>query len=153
MKERRRLRVLAQCKAEKKKMGPVYIRELEGVVYKHVATRPQADGGEQAGAGRPHPIVALLISQSKFTQGCILAAQTSPVPFLLLHLPESGAEGAIGSAVWNSALGSERGALGGELEMRWERKLSETEGQPWLWWRGSRLESWVPDGGAPTEDL
>jgi hypothetical protein len=34
---RRRLRVLAQCKAEKKKMGPAYLRELEGVVYRHAA--------------------------------------------------------------------------------------------------------------------
>ena len=34
---RRRLRVLAQCKAEKRKMGPAYLRELEGVVYRHAA--------------------------------------------------------------------------------------------------------------------
>ncbi|KII91179.1 hypothetical protein PLICRDRAFT_173071 [Plicaturopsis crispa FD-325 SS-3] len=31
---RRRLRVLAQCKAEKKKKGPNYVREMEGVLYR-----------------------------------------------------------------------------------------------------------------------
>ena len=35
--KRRRLRVIAQCKAEKRKMGPGYLRELEGVVYRHAA--------------------------------------------------------------------------------------------------------------------
>ncbi|TFK20390.1 hypothetical protein FA15DRAFT_673531 [Coprinopsis marcescibilis] len=30
---KRRVRVIAQCKAEKKKMGPNYVRELEGVVH------------------------------------------------------------------------------------------------------------------------
>ena len=35
---RRRLRVLAQCKAEKRKVGPAYLRELEGVVYRHTAS-------------------------------------------------------------------------------------------------------------------
>jgi hypothetical protein len=45
--KRRRLRVIAQCKAEKRKMGPGYLRELEGVVYRHTAA--------VSGMSSPHP--------------------------------------------------------------------------------------------------
>ncbi|KAI0037144.1 hypothetical protein K488DRAFT_39670 [Vararia minispora EC-137] len=142
--ERRRLRVLAQCKAEKKKMGPAYLRELEGVVYKHSVAHDRSADTEPTGSKQP--IVGLLISQSEFTRASMLAAQASPVPLLLLYLPGLHGEGGIGSAVWNAALGAEKGLLGAELEMRWERDPSGTEGRPGLWWRGARLESWVPDG-------
>ncbi|EEB89062.1 hypothetical protein MPER_12892 [Moniliophthora perniciosa FA553] len=33
---RKRVRVVAQCKAEKKKIGPGYVRELEGVVFRNL---------------------------------------------------------------------------------------------------------------------
>lgn len=151
--------MLAQCKAETKKMGPAYLRELEGVVYKHLASThaclphilhsspsPQ-DGFARTEEQLAQPIIALLISQSAFTRACMLAAHSSPVPLLLLHLPagrdaELGGS-AIGSAVWNQALGSCRGVLGGDMEMRWERDEG-VGGGPGLWWRGSRLESWTP---------
>ena len=32
----RRIRVIGQCKAKRKKVGPNYIRELEGVVYRFI---------------------------------------------------------------------------------------------------------------------
>lgn len=35
---RRRIRIVGQCKAEKKKMGPNYVRELEGVMYRLAAS-------------------------------------------------------------------------------------------------------------------
>ncbi|KAI0308823.1 hypothetical protein OF83DRAFT_1072937 [Amylostereum chailletii] len=148
---RRRVRVVAQCKAEKKKLGPGYLRELEGVVYKQVASGVGGTQTESAGSGRleaaeASPVVALLISQSSFTRGCLLAAQASPVPLLLLHLPEAAEreEGRIGSGVWNAALGSGWGVSGGEMELRWERAEGEL-GRPGLWWKGSRLSSWVPE--------
>jgi len=106
---RRRLRVLAQCKAEKRKMGPAYLRELEGVVHRYTAVSagipphpsesesprvPQItfsnidDPNTAAGAKEdPPPPIALLVSESAFTRHCLLAAHASPLPFLLVHLP------------------------------------------------------------------
>ena len=82
-------------------MGPGYIRELEGVVYKflaessrargpHPATVPAVAAAEEV--SRPceepsTPVVALLISQSPFTRASLLAAQSSTVPLYLFHLP------------------------------------------------------------------
>ncbi|KAK7046709.1 hypothetical protein R3P38DRAFT_2506932 [Favolaschia claudopus] len=139
---RRRLRVLAQCKAEKRKPGPKYVREMEGVLHRHMLSLSTTT---------QYPLVALLVSESPFTKGTILRAQSSPVPFFLLHLPpetdDSDTEPEaddqrIGSAVWNPALS--RGLLGGMMEARWERAPSGV-GRPGLWWAGQRLQSWVPD--------
>ena len=165
---RRRLRVLAQCKAEKRKMGPAYLRELEGVVHRYAAAAattttttgiqphpsesksprdpqamfsnddpnptPTAEAKELA-PPLPPPLIALLISQSAFTRHCLLAAHTSPLPFLLVHLPpppppsagrgggsggDGGSSSAIGAVFGNPALVSAKGVLGGELEIRWE---------------------------------
>ncbi|KAF8271841.1 hypothetical protein EI94DRAFT_1777240 [Lactarius quietus] len=128
---RRRLRILAQCKAEKRKMGPGYLRELEGVVYRHEA-----------------PTVALLISESAFTRGCLLAATASPLPFLLVHLPPNG-PGTLGAIFGNPALVSARGVLKGELEIRWEHGVPFVgNGRPRLWWQGRPLPSWTPDADA-----
>lgn len=168
---RSRLRVLAQCKAEKRKMGPAYLRELEGVAYRYAAASistttgippnpsesesesprvPQAilpnDDPSSTAIKEPPPI-ALLISESQFTRHCILAANASPLPFLLVHLPplppplppsstssrgSGGGEGsggnsnsAIGTVFGNPALISANGLLGGELEIRWERGGSD----------------------------
>ena len=112
---RSRLRVLAQCKAEKKKMGPAYLRELEGVVYRYAAVTstststdilqpnpsesesesesdsprvPQAVvPNDDPAAAKELPPIALLVSESAFTRHCLLAAHASPLPFLLVHLP------------------------------------------------------------------
>jgi hypothetical protein len=91
-------------------MGPAYLRELEGVVYKYAAAAatasnttgilvphppdsesprtPQAmvpDDGPTA--AKDPPPIALLVSESAFTRHCLLAAHASPLPFLLVHLP------------------------------------------------------------------
>lgn len=112
---RRRLRVLAQCKAEKRKMGPAYLRELEGVVYKYATGTtagtttsklphpsesesesprvPQAidradeDPNSTPITSKEPPPIALLVSQSPFTRHCLLTAHASPLPFLLVYLP------------------------------------------------------------------
>ncbi|KZP08097.1 hypothetical protein FIBSPDRAFT_874846 [Athelia psychrophila] len=147
--ERRRLRVFVQCKAEKKKFSPNYVREMEGVLHRYLAhaTVPKTESG-----GPAYPLVALLLSESAFTSATLLRAQSSPVPFLLLHLPPAGAqtEGesdstSPGSLFWNPALGSHRGLLGGQIEVRWERATGAV-GRPGLWWQGKRLQSWTPDG-------
>ena len=163
-----RIRVLAQCKAEKIKMGPNYVREMEGVLHR-VLNSPSGSFSTELGLGdgvnapeskpflQPIPTVAMLISQSRFTNGAVMRAMSSPIPFILLHLPpdspaakavEEGEEvGEAGeecnpSLQWNAALGSERGLLGGHLEVRWQR---ETGGSyPRLWWQGQPISSLVP---------
>ena len=149
--QRRRLRVLAQCKAEKKKFSPNYVREMEGVLHRYTYSAHQKNESEV------HPYVALLLSESPFTSSTLLRAQSSPIPFFLLHLPptdtfqtdlddSSDGRGRIGPAFWNPALGGQRGVLGGQIEARWERAAGRGEvGRLGLWWQGKRLQSWTPD--------
>ena len=93
-------------------MGPAYLRELEGVVYKYAAAAttttntgigilPHESESESEStrvpqvmvpydgptAAKDPPPIALLISQSAFTRHCLLAAHASPLPFLLVHIP------------------------------------------------------------------
>lgn len=128
---RRRVRVFAQCKAEKRKVGPKYIREMEGVLHRHL--------------NDPNPKVALFISESHFTREALLRAQSSSIPFFLLHLP-SEHEDCIGSMVWNHALSSTDGLLQGKVEARWERSLNcDGPGRPSLWVENQRAPSWTPE--------
>lgn len=143
---RTRIRVLAQCKAERKKLGPSYVRELEGVLHRYIASTSSASvsipSAEEESAtlgtgGALVPAIALLVSQSAFTKAAILSAFSSPLPLLLVHLPPLPASmdsslqtdvnpeadldsGSIGSAVWNPALGGLKGLLGNKMELRWE---------------------------------
>ncbi|TFK39289.1 hypothetical protein BDQ12DRAFT_682513 [Crucibulum laeve] len=164
---RSRVRVIAQCKAEKKKMGPQYVRELEGVMYRFMAmSKTVLPGPSAAGLDGSSPIdtsqqqnqfplVALLISQSQFTKSALLRAQSSPIPFFLLHIPSSeglpeetdDAAHPIGSAVWNPALAGTRGLLGGQMEVRWERSINGG-GRPGLWWESKRVNSWTPSASS-----
>ncbi|THH04505.1 hypothetical protein EW145_g5475 [Phellinidium pouzarii] len=152
---RRRVRVIAQCKAERKKLGPNYVREMEGVLHRHLHMPKDTDTQQLV-----VPTVALLVSESAFTKSTVLRALSSPLPFMLLHLPrvvsdasdvdsngesDTGTLDSFGSAIWNPALGGQRGILAGDIDLRWE--LSGSVGgsrRPSLWWRGTRLESWVP---------
>ncbi|CAG7847313.1 SubName: Full=Uncharacterized protein {ECO:0000313/EMBL:CCA72038.1} [Serendipita indica DSM 11827] len=152
-----RIRVLAQCKAEKKPFGPSYVREMEGVLHRHFFPRavmsPLAPSEEQVAQTyhpKSLPILAMLVSLSPFTSKAISRAMSSPIPFLLLHLPkepdpsaEQAAEGERApSLLWNSALGSENGLLRGRLEVRWE--VTDAGAQPVLWWDGRPLPPMVP---------
>lgn len=126
-------------------MGPGYLRELEGVVYKHAAADALATGDIPPAEAPP---VALLVSESAFTRGCLLAANASPLPFLLVHLPPSG-PAELGAVFGNPALVSARGVLGGELEIRWEHGVPFVgTGSPRLWWRGRPLPCWTPNADA-----
>ncbi|RDB30439.1 hypothetical protein Hypma_007318 [Hypsizygus marmoreus] len=149
---RRRLRVLAQCKAEKKKMGPNFVREMEGVLHRYISLSAHTPTTLPSFSSNQFPLVALLISESAFTKSTILRAQSSPVPFFLLHLPpvSPDEQGWIGAAVWNPALAGTRGLLGGEMEARWERSLTG-DGRPGLWWRNQKLRSWTPDSSTEIE--
>ncbi|KAJ7136075.1 hypothetical protein C8R44DRAFT_609478 [Mycena epipterygia] len=147
--KRRRLRVLVQCKAEKKKTSPNYVREMEGVLHRYMSLL-----GSGASSSSRDPLVALLVSESPFTKSTLLRAQSSPTPFFLIHIPPlpdaNAAEepheetSGIGTAVWNPALAGVRGLLEGKIEARWERSLSGA-GRPGLWCGGQRLRSWTPD--------
>lgn len=162
--QRRRIRVVAQCKAEKKKVGPKYIRELEGVLH-----RFQVPGNLEkninleridlqepvvanAHAAQPRHIssLGLFISESPFTKATILRAQSSSIPLLLLYLPpEDGPLASpsskcdLGTAIWNPALAGDQGLLGGHMEIRWERSIKGLN-RPGLWWGETKLPSWVP---------
>jgi hypothetical protein len=110
------------------------------------------------------PVVALLVSQSAFTDHCLRLALGSPLPLLLIHLPPNSAGeigSGIGAAFGNPALLSATGVLRGELEIRWERGggvaaaalspsgMLDSSGRPGLWWQGQPLPSWTPDAEAP----
>ncbi|KAJ7484691.1 hypothetical protein FB451DRAFT_1393217 [Mycena latifolia] len=123
--KRRRLRVLAQCKAEKKKMGPNYVREMEGVLYRYMSLARPTPSGPGLPSASQDPLSSPTVTKD---------AETSR----------------IGTAVWNPALAGVRGLLEGKMEARWERSLSGV-GRPGLWWGGHRLRSWTPDG--PSEEL
>ncbi|KAL5476960.1 hypothetical protein ACEPAI_3146 [Sanghuangporus weigelae] len=151
---RRRIRVLAQCKAERKKLGPNYVRELEGVLYRHLHLIPSHEQDTKT-----LPTVALLVSESEFTKATVLCALSSPLPFFLLHLPRLSSSNTskvaveddpkstdgFASAIWNPALGGQKGILGGEIDLRWELSQDPTiPRRPSLWFHSTHLESWVP---------
>lgn len=142
---RRRLRVLAQCKAEKKKFGPNYVREMEGVWHTHAyppshLTPPQPLAGhshmapdaplhEQRFEEPSHRCVALLISESPFTKSTLRSALSSTVPFLLLYLPQvlpDAPSGPTGPSTVHSHIGAAYPnpplvQVIAPLEIRWER--------------------------------
>lgn len=168
---RRRLRVLAQCKAEKKKFSPKYVREMEGVWHLQsrssmpLATHspsPPSSLAYESIAPDMYPTVALLLSESPFSQLTVLHAYRSTVPFLLIHLPcsssssessqtpSSAGDTGMGTVCPNPTLTH----LVNPLAFSWERNpsagpLTETDayigGRPGLWWQGRKLGSWAPD--------
>jgi Protein of unknown function (DUF2034) len=161
---RRRIRVIGQCKAEKRKTGPRYVRELEGVLFRflpgsHYSRDPDIVEFTNWDASQV-PLIALLMSESEFTKAAILRANSSPIPFLLLHLPaidnpdaiEADDTGDLGMALCNPALCGTDGLLQGRMELRWERHEFGAGGRPALWWANRRLDSWTPDLVTPKLD-
>jgi hypothetical protein len=162
--DRRRIRVLASCKAFQTKLGPLHVRELEGVIMQQggSAMLPNLGPIDEPTPESESPIpelVAMLISHSGFTLGAVRRTMASPVPFMLLDLPapESETEAdqpsiqplptsrvsePIGSIIWNPRLGGPSGLLGGHLRVHWELGRG---GRPVLYWRGRRLKHWVPE--------
>ncbi|KAG6328084.1 hypothetical protein ID866_11004 [Astraeus odoratus] len=110
----------------------------------------------------PPQCVALLISESPFTQTTLRRAFSSTVPLLLLYLPPYTPNTAagllsdpilppptfpvIGAAYPNPTLAQ----LTAPLEIRWERPnhledapMSAGCGRPGLWLDGQRISSWI----------
>lgn len=93
----RRLRVLGQCKAEKTKVGPRLIREMEGVARRSswhdelaLEGQPLEDDQIDNLEGRwpkPPPMITLICSSSGFSAQAMLDARSSSIPMLLLHAP------------------------------------------------------------------
>ncbi|KAK0203990.1 hypothetical protein DFS33DRAFT_1384263 [Desarmillaria ectypa] len=129
-----RLRVIAQCKAEKKKFSPRYVREMEGVAWRYGSIQPVdsesappiplPDGDQNTG-----PLIALLLSESIFTKATLLRAQSSPVPFMLAQILNEeemkDMDAPIAGVTWNVAL---RNLMEG-YELRWEVGGSAPDGQ------------------------
>ncbi|KAF8156643.1 hypothetical protein B0H34DRAFT_620001, partial [Crassisporium funariophilum] len=160
---RRRIRVIGQCKAEKKKTGPKYVRELEGVLYRFLANSnlglpasvpPDTDSALFLTSNTSSiPVMALLISESPFTKSAVLRAFSSPIPLLLLYLPplendsaivDDDYLGTLGAALCNPSLAGTQGLLQGNMEVRWERFVLGGGGRPALWWKHQKLQSWTP---------
>ncbi|RXK35444.1 hypothetical protein M231_07299 [Tremella mesenterica] len=79
----RRLRVVAQCKAERKVVGPRAVRELEGVMA-HLRGKAGYDNTENE---LKTNTMAILLSQSGFTPAAMQHAIRSGAPMMLVHLP------------------------------------------------------------------
>ena len=115
-------RVLVQCKAEKKPVGPVVVRELEGTLLRAgwVDQRAQATA--------PEPLFAILASASGFSKQSLLHTRSSPLPMLLLHLAADVSQDTLPDTlpcegfVWNEALAGRHGLLGGAFEAIWHRR-------------------------------
>ncbi|KAI1798090.1 hypothetical protein LXA43DRAFT_978685 [Ganoderma leucocontextum] len=150
------LRVLGQCKAEERKIGPRYIREFQGTVLRHSANLAANESGGPVTSPLRSVIVGLFVSASPFTKASLLEAYSSPIPLALMHLPEPSDPSESshvpqadfpGTLVFNPALSGESGLFRGHLEARWERPPVSGGGRPGLWSEGQRVESWIPEDG------
>ncbi|GHJ88868.1 hypothetical protein NliqN6_5270 [Naganishia liquefaciens] len=139
-----RIRVLAQCKAEKTRPGPRLIREMEGVARREhdFGFGRQQNRGTISGDPLETAIVALLCSRSGFSPAAVIEANRSRIPTLLLHIPFDYEAQLISrhqpimhavdhelldslprrlrGAFWNAALMGTRGVLGNGWEIRKE---------------------------------
>ncbi|CDS02204.1 uncharacterized protein SPSC_02272 [Sporisorium scitamineum] len=147
----RRIRVVAQCKCQDeggKKMGPVLIREMEGVVFRASSPSPGAsqqsdDSSIDASDDDDAPLAGVILSSSGFSKQALLQVRSSSVPLAAIHLlaqpqgssvKEEDADKAAlveqcVSIVWSDRFGSATsGLLEGGMEVRWLRSLSPRKG-------------------------
>lgn len=129
-------------------MGPVLIREMEGVVYRAslpASIAQSANREDTSGMDGEAPLAGIILSSSGFSKQALLQVRSSSVPLAALHVlaqPQGdtvneaeGVSDADGlaercvSIVWNDLFGSPtRGLLAGGLEARWVRALSNRSG-------------------------
>lgn len=145
---RQRIRILAQCKCQDeggKKMGPVLIREMEGVMLRNASstTTPPFDSDSQDQTQvEDAPLAGVILSSSGFSKQALLQVRSSNVPLVAMHVlaqsqaeAEAEAEKAASArshladrcvaVVWNDRFGApNQGLLDGGLEVRWVRTLS-----------------------------
>ena len=67
-----RFRVVVQCKAEAKKLGPRHVREIKGVINNKLSSN--------------HPGLAVLASSNGFSKQCLLQGLAWQFPLLFVHL-------------------------------------------------------------------
>ena len=71
-------RVIVQCKAESKKLGPRHLRELEGSMHRIA----------QSSSAETSPPLGVFASSSPFTSKTVQQALTSPMRLLLIQLAQ-----------------------------------------------------------------
>ncbi|CAK9781612.1 hypothetical protein CC85DRAFT_253687 [Cutaneotrichosporon oleaginosum] len=146
----RPLRVVAQCKAERRVVGPRIVREFEGTLA-HLAAQDARV-----------PLLGVLASQSGFSLASMEHAVRARVPLLLLHLeggrPEEEGESddappekdvvegapaiSVTGAWWNAPLGALLTETGVELR----REIMDGNTRVGLWTAGSRMGRYGPAG-------
>ncbi|TKY90065.1 hypothetical protein EX895_000063 [Sporisorium graminicola] len=165
----RRIRIVAQCKCQDeggKKMGPVLIREMEGVVFRASSPLPSPAGGpkgntQEASGDDDVPLAGIILSSSGFSKQALLQVRSSSVPLAAIHvlaLPQASSTSSEDvdaaalverciSIVWNDRFGSAtHGLLDGGMEVRWVRSLSprkaaeELLGRPVIYRAGKPLK-------------
>ena len=115
-------RVLVQCKAEKRPVGPATVRELEGTLLR-------AGWVEQRAQTAPVSLFAILASASGFSKQTLLHMRSSPLPMLLMHLAVDASQATMPQAlpcqgfVWNDALAGRHGLLRGDYEAIWHTRV------------------------------
>ncbi|KAL1406587.1 hypothetical protein Q8F55_008293 [Vanrija albida] len=128
-------RVLAQCKAERRVLGPRAVRELEGVMA-HLEHDK-------------HPALAVLLSQSGFTPAAMAHAQRTPKPMLLVHLPggrvgEVEGEVEVAGAWWNAPFAAVLAPLGVEIRREVAVRPGGVAAGVGVWYDGRRMERFGP---------
>lgn len=131
-----RLRVIVQCKAEAKKLGPAVLRELEGALHRQDQERQRVF--EQSGRAHINEAgLGVLCSSAGFSKQTLLRALGSSQPLLLVHL-ENAADimdsPTCMAAVWNAPLAE--GLLCSRLEIRWLRGMHGGSDRPALYCDG-----------------
>ncbi|GAC96604.1 hypothetical protein PHSY_004187 [Pseudozyma hubeiensis SY62] len=166
----RRIRIVAQCKCQDeggKKMGPVLVREMEGVIFRASSPSPtstKASGTVDGATIDVHnaPLAGILLSSSGFSKQALLQVRSSNVPLAAMHVlaqpqnPTGGVETInepallerCVSIVWNDRFGSPAGGLlEGGMEVRWVRSLSPRKAAA----EGSMGKPVIYRGGKPLQ--
>ncbi|EPQ31986.1 uncharacterized protein PFL1_00184 [Pseudozyma flocculosa PF-1] len=163
-----RIRVVAQCKCQDvggKKMGPVLVREVEGVLHRaHSSSRTASPSsstpseGSDDDSASTSPVVGIILSSSGFSKQALMQARSSAFPMMLLHVeqqaepagsssgqqpPAMGAKSLLErcqAIVWNEGVAGPRGLLAGRMDLRWKRSLvAGRADRPVLFCDGQRM--------------
>lgn len=82
--------VVVQCKAERRRLGPGIVRELEGAVGYEVPSTGTMQERGQLTKPTSTPTIAVLVGLSGFSDEAHRRAVASRVPIVLVHLPFAG---------------------------------------------------------------
>ena len=122
-------RVIVQCKALAKPVGPSIVRELEGTLIRAVWNKfePCSDAFDLEDIQPTEaPLIGVLTSLSGFSKQSMLQAQSSRLPMLLLHLTSPHADFRdmqCTGFIWNQALA--QGILQKRFDVAWIQHTSQ----------------------------